>query len=389
MEIYFDNAATTQCCNAAADIMRKVLISDFGNPSSLHRKGMEAERYISDARKKIAGLMKVKEKEIIFTSGGTESNNLALLAAADSQKRRGNHIITTRIEHPSVAMPIKKLQEKGFEVTFLPADSFGRIRLSDIQDALCKDTILVSIMHINNELGTIQPIEEAATLIHAFDPNILFHVDAVQSFGKQNLRPISMGIDLLSASAHKIHGPKGVGFLYIKDKLTLSPIMYGGGQQRGLRQGTENVPAIAGFGEAALQSYALLETKTKHLQNLQNLFLKQICEIEGVSVNGAIAQSDQLVYAAPHITSIRVADIRSEVLLHSLEEYGIYISAGSACASNKREISQTLLAAGLNKNEIDTTVRFSFCADNTIEEVETAVKALKEIIPIRRKFVRK
>ncbi|MBO5302721.1 MAG: cysteine desulfurase [Lachnospiraceae bacterium] len=384
MEAYLDNSATTKCSERAKNLMVQILTEDYGNPSSLHNMGAKAEEYIKDAKKKIAKTLKAEEKEIVFTSGGTESNNLAILGSVEANKRAGNHIITTAIEHASVEQPMKHLEEMGYEVTYLPVDEYGILRMDALEAALREDTILVSIMHVNNEMGAIQPIEEAAKLIHAKSPKALIHVDAIQSYGKMLIHPKKLGIDLLSVSGHKIHGPKGVGFLYIKDKTKIKPIVYGGGQQKGMRSGTENVPAIAGLGEAAAEMYEKLTKNTEHLYALKEHFIAEVTQIEGVTVNGKIGKD-----VAPHIVSISVEDVRSEVLLHSLEEKGVYISAGSACSSNKPAVSRTLTAIGLKKNLLESTVRFSFCAENTMEEIDYTIACMKEIIPFRRKFTRK
>ena len=250
MEAYLDNSATTRCSKAAADMVYKLLTEDFGNPSSLHMKGVIAENYINDAKKKIAKTLKVQEKEILFTSGGTESNNLAIIGSALANKRAGKHIITSSVEHASVYSPMQFLEELGFEVTYLPVNSDGQISVEKLKAAIRDDTILVSLMHVNNEIGAVMPIEEAGAVIKAANPSTIFHVDAIQSYGKFVIRPKKMNIDLLSVSGHKIHGPKGSGFLYIKDKTRIKPIIYGGGQQKGMRSGTDNVPGIAGIGKA-------------------------------------------------------------------------------------------------------------------------------------------
>ncbi|MBO5373611.1 MAG: cysteine desulfurase [Lachnospiraceae bacterium] len=384
MEAYLDNSATTKCSERAKELMVRVLMEDYGNPSSLHNLGAKAEDYVKEAKKKIAKTLKVEEKEIIFTSGGTESNNLAILGSVEANKRAGNHIITTAIEHASVEQPMKHLEEAGYRVTYLPVDETGVICMESLEAALDEETILVSIMHVNNEIGAIMPIEEAARLIRTKAPKALIHVDAIQSYGKMTIHPKKLGIDMLSVSGHKIHGPKGIGFLYIKDKTKIKPIVFGGGQQKGMRSGTENVPAIAGLGEAAMEMYENLIDKTEHMYALKEYFIAEVTQIEGVTVNGRTGRD-----SAPHIVSVSVEDVRSEVLLHSLEEKGVYVSAGSACSSNKPAISRTLTAIGLKKNLLDSTVRFSFCGATTREEIDYAITCMKEIIPFRRKFTRK
>ncbi len=384
MEAYLDNSATTKCSERAKNLMVQLLMKDYGNPSSLHNMGAKAEDYVKNAKKKIAKTLKVDEKEILFTSGGTESNNLAILGSVEANKRAGNHIITTAIEHASVEQPMKHLEEMGYEVTYLPVDENGVLRMEALEEALREDTILVSIMHVNNEIGAVQPVEEATKLIRAKAPKALVHVDAIQSYGKMTIHPKKLGIDMLSVSGHKIHGPKGIGFLYIKDKTKIKPIVFGGGQQKGMRSGTENVPAIAGLGEASAEMYEKLTENVEHLYALKEHFIAEVTQIEGVTVNGKTGKD-----SAPHIVSISVEDVRSEVLLHSLEEKGVYISAGSACSSNKPAVSRTLTAIGLKKNLLESTVRFSFCGDTTMEEIDYAIACMKEIIPFRRKFTRK
>lgn len=384
MEAYLDNAATTRCCEEAAGLMAKVLTTDYGNPSSLHVMGARAERYVRDAARKIAKTLKVSEKEIVFTSGGTESNNLAILGGAAANQGAGRHMILTEAEHASVYRPAEHLKEQGWRVTFLPTDSFGRIRLSDLEAALDEETSLVSIMLVNNEIGTVQPVAEAARLVKKAAPRALVHCDAVQAYGKMPVYPGQMGVDLLSASGHKIHGPKGSGFLYVGNKARLSPVLFGGGQQDGLRSGTENVPAIAGLGEAAARMHAGLKEHAAQMRALRELFVSEARQMQGVTVNGAKGED-----VAPHIVSVSVEGVRSEVLLHALEERGVYVSSGSACSSNRPAVSRTLLAAGLPRHLSESTARFSFCPFTTEEEVLHAVSCMREIIPFLRKFTRK
>ncbi len=365
-------------------MMMKALTEDFGNPSSLHRMGMDAEGYLKRAKEQIAKTLKAQAKEILFTSGGTESNNLALIGAAMANRRAGSHIITTSIEHPSVSETAARLEELGFRVTYLSVDGDGILSLEELEEAVCEETILVSLMMVNNEIGAVEPIEEAARIIKAKNVKALLHVDAIQAYGKYRIYPQKMGIDLLSVSGHKIHAPKGIGCLYIKDKTKISPMLYGGGQQRGLRSGTENVPGAAALGAAAEEAYENLETKLAHFFALKERLIKGICEIGGITIHGKTGSD-----SAPHIVSAAIDGVRSEVMLHSLEEKEIYVSAGSACASHKPEPSKTLAAIGLNKSQMESTLRFSFCVDTTEEEIDYAVAALKEIVPFRRRFIRK
>lgn len=384
MECYLDNSATTRCLDSVAALMTKIMCEDYGNPSSMHVKGMQAEQYLRYAKDVIAKNLKVSEKEIFFTSGGTESDNLALRGCAFANCRAGRHLITTKIEHPAILQTMRYLESQGFEVTYLPVDENGVIRLSDLQEAIRPDTILVSIMHTNNEIGSLQPIEEAGNLIKRRNPRTLFHVDAVQGYGKFRIFPKRMHIDLLSVSAHKIHGPKGIGFLYVGDKVKIHPIVFGGGQQRNLRSGTENVPAIAGMAKAVEEVYADLERHNEELYALKEEFIRGVQQIPDVRVNGLTGKQ-----SAPHVVSVSFYGVRSEVLLHALEEKGIYVSAGSACASNHPDISATLKAIGLPGELLDSTIRFSFSMLTTEEEIRYTLDALSEIVPMLRRFRRR
>lgn len=382
-EIYLDNSATTRCLPEVAALMTHIMCEDYGNPSSMHKKGVEAEKYVRHSKEVIAKSLKVQEKEILFTSGGTESDNIALIGGAYANYRAGRHIITTRIEHPAVLQPCAYLEEQGFEVTYLPVDANGVIRLSDLERAMTRNTILVSIMHVNNEIGSIQPIAEAGALIKRMNPNTLFHVDAIQSYGKCRIYPKRMNIDLLSVSAHKIHGPKGVGFLYINEKAKVRPILFGGGQQRGMRSGTENVPGIAGMAKAVELCYTDLDTKVAHLYQIRERFIQGVSRIEGIKINGCRGAE-----GAPHIVSVSIQGVRSEVMLHALEDKGIYVSAGSACSSNKPAISATLKAIGVEKQYLDSTIRFSFSTFTTEEEIDYTVMCMGELIPMLRHYTR-
>ena len=383
MEVYLDNSATTRCFDEVADYVAKIMMLDYGNPSSMHLKGVEAERYIRYAKDTLSRILKVNEKEIVFTSGGTESDNLALIGTAMAYARRGNHLITTKIEHPAILQTMQYLEGQGFEVTYLDVDEVVQVRMEDLQRALRPDTILVSVMHTNNEIGSLMPLQEIGEVVKSYHPNIVFHVDGVQGFGKAVIHPKKLKIDLLSVSAHKIHGPKGVGFLYINEKVRVLPILFGGGQQKGMRSGTENVPGIAGMAMAADKMYANLEEDCNRMRHLKQLFIEGISDIPEVYVNGKTDED-----SAPHIVSVSVAGVRSEVLLHALEEKGIYVSAGSACASNKPQTSATLLAIGVKKYLLDATIRFSFSVFTNEEEISYTVKALHELIPLLRRYTR-
>ena len=387
MEAYLDNSATTRCSDRACQVMVDLLTKDYGNPSSLHMKGIEAERFVETAKKKIAKTLRVSEKEIIFTSGGTESNNLAIIGAAMANRRAGNHIITTSIEHASVENPMEFLKEQGFEITYLSVDENGIISLEELEEAVTEQTILVSMMQVNNEIGAIEPVAEAAELIKKKNPDTLIHVDAIQSYGKMYIYPKKLGIDMLSVSGHKIHGPKGSGFLWVREKTKLKPLILGGGQQKGMRSGTENVPAIAGLGEAAEEIYENLDEKRAHLYGLKQRFIDGIEKLEGTHVNGKTGED-----SAPHIVSVSFEGIRSEVLLHSLEDRGIYVSSGSACSSNnhagKQKGSKTLRNIHLKENLLDSTLRFSFSVHTTEEEIDYALEVLGELLPVLKKYTR-
>lgn len=384
MEVYLDNSATTRCLPNVAALMTKIMCEDYGNPSSMHRKGVESEQYIRHAKEIIARTLKVQEKEILFTSGGTESDNLALIGTAFANFRSGNHIITTRIEHPAILQTCAYLETQGFEVTYLPVDSNGVISLLDLEKAMTSQTILVSIMHTNNEIGSVQPIGEAGALIKRINPNTVFHVDAVQGFGKFRIYPKKMNIDLLSVSAHKIHGPKGVGFLYMNEKVKVKPIMHGGGQQKGMRSGTDNVPGIAGMALAVEEIYKDFDEKTEYLYAIKDRFIKGLERLEDVKVNGLTGRD-----SAPHVVSVSIGGIRSEVMLHALEDRGVYVSAGSACASNKPATSATLKAIGVEKQYLDSTLRFSFSVLTTEEEVDYALQQMYDMIPMLRRYTRR
>lgn len=383
MEAYLDNSATTPVFPEAAELVMKIMTQDYGNPSSMHRKGYDAEQYIKESKDIFAKILKVNEKEIFFTSGGTEADNMAVIGAAMANRRSGNHIITTKIEHPAIKSPMKYLEERGFKVDYLSVDSNGIISLEELKSLMTDQTILVSIMHVNNEMGAVEPLEEAAALIKECNPKCLFHVDDIQGFGKLRIYPKKWKIDMLSVSGHKIHGPKGTGMLYVSEQVKMVPIIYGGGQQTGMRSGTENVPGIAGMGIAAQMIYADIKETTQELYRLKRIFTGEVVKIPDVTVNGYTDER-----SAPHIVSVSVKGVRSEVLLHALEEKGVYVSAGSACASNKPAVSETLKAIGLGKELLESTVRFSFSVHTTEEEIRYALKVMEEVIPMLRKFVR-
>ncbi len=381
MEVYLDNAATTKAAKEVVDIVTHVMLEDYGNPSSKHLKGVDAEKYVKNATQIIAKTLKCQEKEIVYTSGGTESNNMAIIGAAMANKRKGNHVIVSSVEHSSVKEPFNFLEQQGYKVTFLPVDSKGNVSLEALKEALDDETILVSTMMVNNEIGTIEPIEEISKIVKSYNEDIVFHVDAIQAYGKLKIIPKKLGIDLLTVSGHKIHGPKGTGFIYIKDKTRLKPIILGGGQQKGMRSGTENVPGIAGLGKAVELIYnADFDKKQQDMYELRKWFVSELCKIEGVTINGSKEN------AAWHVVSASFDGIKAEVLLHALEDKGIYVSSGSACSSNRPGLSSTLVAIGLDNKLLDSTIRFSFCFETTKEELEYTISELNNLLPVLRKY---
>lgn len=386
MEAYLDNSATTRCLDSVAELVAKVMLEDYGNPSSRHQKGVDAEQYLRTARETIARTLKVNEKEIFFTSGGTESNNWALLGGAYANRRAGKHVITTAVEHAAVLMPTQFLEEQGYRITYLPVDGKGQISLEDLQHALCEETILVSIMMVNNEIGAIEPVEEAGKLIKEYNPNILFHVDAIQAYGKLRIYPKRMHIDLLSVSGHKLHGPKGTGFLYVNEKTKLKPLIFGGGQQRGMRSGTDNVPGAAGLGEAVAQNFAHFDESVEHMLLLKERMMDGLERLDGP----VILHSERGAAGAPQIVSASFPGVRSEVLLHALEEKGVYVSAGSACSSNKKlPVSTVLKEIHLPPEQLESTLRFSFSRFTTEEEIDYCLQMLAELLPVLRRYARR
>ena len=381
MEAYFDNSATTKVFDCVKDAVVHAMTEDYGNVAARHMKGVEAERLIKEARAEIARSLKVQEKEILFTSGGTESNNTALIGTALANQRAGKHLITTAVEHASIYNTMEFLREQGFEITYLPVDSYGCISLDELRDAVREDTILVSVMYVNNEIGAVEPVEEISRVIREKNPRTLFHVDAIQAYGKYVIRPKKQGIDLLSVSGHKIHGPKGVGFLYIDERVKIRPLLYGGGQQKGMRSGTENVPGCAGLGAAVKEVYTDHEAKIERLYGLRERMIEGLKALPGVTINGHEGREN-----APQIVSASFEGVRSEVLLHALEEKGIYVSSGSACSVNHPGVSGTLRGIGVKKELLDSTIRFSFGLFNTPEEVDYCLEVLAELLPVLRRY---
>lgn len=381
MEAYFDNSATTKVFDCVKDAVVHAMTEDYGNAAARHMKGVEAERLIKEARAEIARSLKVQEKEILFTSGGTESNNTALIGTALANQRAGKHLITTAVEHASIYNTMEFLREQGFEITYLPVDSYGCISLDELRDAVREDTILVSVMYVNNEIGAVEPVEEISRVIREKNPRTLFHVDAIQAYGKYVIRPKKQGIDLLSVSGHKIHGPKGVGFLYIDERVKIRPLLYGGGQQKGMRSGTENVPGCTGLGAAVKEVYTDHGAKIERLYGLRERMIEGLKALPGVTINGHEGREN-----APQIVSASFEGVRSEVLLHALEEKGIYVSSGSACSVNHPGVSGTLRGIGVKKELLDSTIRFSFGLFNTPEEVDYCLEVLAELLPVLRRY---
>lgn len=366
MECYLDNSATTKVCVSAADEVMYMLTENYGNPASLHKKGDEAKAALDKARKNVAGALSCNSDEVFFTSGGTESNNIAVFGAVEALKRRGNKIITTSIEHPSVSEPISRLEKQGFEVVRLPVGADGKIKESDLLKEVNKNTVLISIMLVNNEVGSIQPVKMARTAVNRAASNALIHCDAVQAFGKMRVNPSELGVDLLTVSSHKVHGPKGVGALYVRKGVRIVSPVYGGGQEEGIRSGTSAMPAIAGFG-AAVKEFEDLEYNLARVTSLRNMFVRNVTQIPGVYVNSA---PDSL----PYIINISVTGIPSEVMRNELSSNEIYVSSGSACSKGKR--SKVLTSIGVPNQRIDSALRISLSRYTTVEELEMLTKCI-------------
>lgn len=385
MIAYLDNSATTKAFDEVAELVGKIMTQEYGNPSSVHHMGTVSANRVFSSKEMIAATLKVDPSEIVFTSGGTESDNLSIIGAAKANAWRGKHIITTSVEHPAVLETCMELKKQGFEITMLPVDNTGRARIEDLKAAIRKDTILVSMMMVNNEIGAIEPVEEAGKVIKSIDPAIVFHVDAVQAFGKLVIRPRSMNIDLLSVSGHKIHGPKGIGFLYIKKGTKITPICYGGGQQKGMRSGTENVPGIAGMALAAKMCYEDHDAKIEKLYELKDYLVNGLLEkISDITINGPSVRE-----GAPHIVSVSISGLKSETILNMLSSREIYVSAGSACTSNNPHISDTLQAIGLERSLLESTIRISMSEFTTKEELDYLIEVLSSQVDTMRKFYRR
>ena len=366
-EIYLDNSATTRVCEKSAEKVLELMTQCYGNPSSLHKKGLEAQREVAHARQAVAVSLSAQPREIIFTSGGTEANNLAVLGGAAAGRRRGKRIVTTAIEHPSVLEPMRQLEKEGFEVVFLTPDADGRVPEEAVLKAVTGDTILISVMAVNNELGSIQPIEVLKKAVKRAGAPALVHVDGVQAYGKLPLRPEKLGIDLLTVSGHKIHGPKGVGALYVSKNARILPRTFGGGQERELRPGTEAAPLIAGLG-AAVEELPDWRQAYSRMEKLRDYTLQKLSGLEGVEVNSPVE-------GLPYLLNFSALGIRSETMLHFLAQRGIYVSSGSACAKGKQ--SHVLKAAGLPDSRISSAIRVGFSRENTERDADALAEGVR------------
>lgn len=376
MEVYFDNSATTKPYDEVIDVVASTMRDYYGNPSSAHRLGLKAEGKMNESRDLLAKTINCTREEIVFTSGGSESNNFLIRGFI----KEGSHIITINIEHPSVLNTCKELERNGYSVTYLDVDNRGKINISQLENAVTKDTQVVSIMHVNNEIGVVQDIEKIGKLLKEKSSRIKFHVDAVQSYGKYKIDVQKCKIDLLSASAHKIHGPRGIGFSYVRKGLMPMPLIFGGGQERSFRSGTENLAAMAGFAKASEIIYKDREINFRKALELKSYFISKLSRLEGIIINSPINGD-----FSPYILSLSFTGVRAEVLLHMLEESGIYVSTGSACSSKNTKDSHVLLSIGLKDREIKGTIRFSFDENNTKEEVDYTIEVLNKSL----KFLRR
>lgn len=374
-EIYLDNSATTKPLEEVCDYINQINKEVYGNPSSMHTKGIEAERLVKKARESIARSLNVDSKEVYFTSGGTESNNWAIRGYLDANTRRGKHVITTEIEHPSVLEVFKNLETRGYRVDYLKVDKSGIVDLEELRQKITSDTSLISVMYINNEIGAIQPIDEIVKIKNEVNNETAVHVDAVQAYGKIKILPKKSGIGMMSVSSHKIHGPKGVGALYMDKSIKVKPILFGGGQESQVRSGTENVSGISGFGLAVEKYFESINERSNKVTELKKKFIEILSEnIDGFTV---LSREN----SSPYIVSISFKNVKAEVLLHHLEERNVFVSTGSACSSRKNIHSHVLTAVGVNSKEIDGALRFSFSGFNTEEDIIDTVNFIKEILP--------
>lgn len=380
MNVYFDNSATTKPYDEVIEAVSKGMKEYFGNPSSLHKIGMNCEKRLNEAREYFASTIKCNKEEIYFTSGGSEGNNLILKGLL----KPGHHFITTAFEHHSIISTCKQLEEKGVKVTYLDVDSEGRISLEDLEEAITKDTVLVSIMQVNNEIGVIQDIEAIGKLIKERSSRAKFHVDAVQGYGKLSIDVNKSNVDFLTVASHKIHGPKGVGFIYIKKGIILNSLISGGSQEKGIRAGTENLPGIIGFEKAAQMTFEEMESRYDKVLELKKYFVERLNEIKDIRVNGEIDGF------SPYILNVSFLGVRAEVLLHLLEEQNIYVATGSACTSKSSAAhgSYVIKSLGLSNKEVESAIRFSFSYENTKEEVDYTIDVLKKSLMFLRRVKR-
>ncbi len=375
--VYFDNSATTRPYREVINEVKECMESYFGNPSSAHRLGIEAERKIKTARERVAKLIGAIPQEIIFTSGGSEANNTVVKGLIS----KGDHIISSKIEHPSILQTLKTLEEEGYEVTYLNVDNRGLINIQDLKNSIKANTKLITIMHVNNEIGSIEPVNDIIKTVREINKRTKVHIDAVQSLGKLKIDVKKLDVDLMSLSSHKIHGPKGVGALYIKKGLILKSLITGGGQEMNVRSGTENLPGISGFGIAAEIIGDKLEGERDKIVNVKKYFIERLHEIDRISIN-----SPQDGLHIDNILNVSFENIRGEVLLHALEDYNIYVSTGSACSAKKsNQKNYVLPSIGLKPCYIEGAIRFSFSYGNTVEEVDYTIDALKKILSFLRR----
>lgn len=377
--IYFDNSSTTKPYDEVISEVANGMKIYFANPSSIHKMGLKCEKRLDDSRKIISDILNCEKNEIFFTSGGSEGNNLILKGIL----KPGNHLITTRFEHHSILKASEELEKYGVKVTYLDVDAEGKISLEQLSEAICKDTVLISIMHVNNEVGSIQDIKNIAKIIRSCSKRAKFHVDAVQSFCKFAIDVKDMDIDLLTASGHKFHGPNGVGFCYIKSGINLNSIIKGGSQERGLRAGTENIAGVMGMEKAAIITNENINKNFNYVLNIKEYMINRLKEIEGVYINSPIDQ-----WFSPYILNVSFEGVRAEVLLHLLEEEDIYVSTGSACTSklSSRSGSYVLKSMGLQNKYVEGAIRFSFSEDNNIEEVDKVIEILKQSLTFLRRI---
>lgn len=381
-EIYLDNAATTRVLEESAELAKKIMTEDYGNPSSVHLKGFYAEKILNESRDKISKVLSCDPKDLIFTSGATESNALAIIGGCSANVRVGKHIVVSGLEHSSVRNTMKYMESIGYDITYLPSDSNGYIRLDLLSDAIQRDTCMVSCVYVNSEVGAIQPIEEIGNMVKMANEKCLFHVDGVQAVGKLPINLKRSRIDLLSASGHKFHSPKGTGFLYKRKNVKLNSLVFGGGQEGGFRSGTENLPGIAAMANSITVVSKDLERNFERLLELKRDFCEKLLLIDDVYLNGSLEKS------SPYILNVSFVGVRSEVLIHALEEKGIFVSAQSACSSHVKTKSETLSAMGIESERSDSAIRFSFNKDTDKKELEECLLALNELLPKLRKFKR-